>query len=96
LYSANVVFGIGLSRRRSGITAGVLGQTPELTSSGLWKPAHFPSSFEYGGKQSAQLLGTWHFTHIIGRNKKPPPDGGSPARRIDTPYAQSANIAKKV
>jgi hypothetical protein len=45
-----------------GITAGVLGQTPGLTSSGLWKPAQVPFSFEYGGKQSAEFLRTWHFT----------------------------------
>jgi alpha-galactosidase len=31
----------------------------ELTSSALWSPEHVPFSFTYGGKDSADILGTW-------------------------------------
>ena len=44
---------------------GALSQTlaGDLTSPDIWKPERVPFSFKYGGKDSAQLLTTWQFTH---------------------------------
>jgi hypothetical protein len=49
----------------AGCTVGALGYTPApgLTSSDLWKAEHVPFSFQYDGKQSAQLLTTWQVSH---------------------------------
>jgi len=43
----------------AGSAVAALGQAPGLTSSDIWKPANVPFSFTYGGKDSAQILGTW-------------------------------------
>jgi alpha-galactosidase len=45
-----------------GSAVSALSQTtaPDLISSDLWKPAHVPFSFTYGGKKSEQILTTWH------------------------------------
>jgi alpha-galactosidase len=39
----------------------------DLTSPDLWKPERAPFSFKYGGKDSAQLLTAWQFTHEAGK-----------------------------
>jgi len=46
---------------------GALSQTlaRDLTSPELWKPERVPFSFKYGGKDSAQLLGSWQTKHEV-------------------------------
>jgi hypothetical protein len=48
-------------------SAGGLSQArpPSLTSSDLWDADHVPFSFEYDGKQSAQLLTIWQTSHKV-------------------------------
>ena len=51
---------------------GAMSQTlaGDLTSPDLWKPERAPFSFKYGGKDSAQLLPAWQFSHESGKDGK--------------------------
>ena len=44
-------------------TVAVWAQSPGLTSRDLWKTDHVPFSFQYDGKESAQVLRTWQISH---------------------------------
>jgi alpha-galactosidase len=47
---------------------GALSQTPSLTSSDRWKADQVPFSFQYDGRESAQLLPTWQTSHLDAAN----------------------------